>query len=330
MLNLDSNNLFEMSELTAYVNNQPFIPGRAGQLFSSTGIATTTAVLDMRDGAIGLITDTARGGNSNKQGNEGRNNIAIVTKHFPLEKTIAPSDFQNIRVFGSNNELDTLETVRNRYLDDMIKSHALTLEHQRVEAVKGLITNSASGQIDLYAEFGVPQEFVEMALGSGSTKVRNKVMDAIEMSEDAMGAELVDGYVVMCGKNFFRDFVEHANVKTAYERYQDGAALRDDVRASFVFAGAEFVSYRGKVGTTPFIADDEAFLMPKADIFRTVFAPGNFIETANTIGLPAYAKAEEADFGRGITLLTESNPISYVTRPGAVVKLHRNTAPAAV
>lgn len=330
MLNLDSNNLFEMSELTAYVNNQPFIPGRAGQLFNSTGIATTTAVLDMRDGAIGLISDKARGAASNVQGTEGRGTVAVITKHFPLEKTIAPSDFQNIRVFGSDSELDTLETVRNRYLDDMVKSHALTLEHQRVEAIKGLITNSAIGDIDLYAEFGVAQEFVEMSLGTSSTKVRNKVMDAIEMSEDAMGAELVEGYLAICGKNFFRDFVEHANVKTAYERYQDGAALRDDVRASFSFAGAEFVSYRGKVGGTPFIGDDEAFLMPKADIFRTIFAPGNFVETANTIGLPAYAKSELADFGRGIKLLTESNPISYVTRPGAVVKLHRNTAPAAV
>ena len=95
---------------------------------------------------------------------------------------------------------------------------------------------------------------------------------------------------------------------------------------SFVFAGVEFVSYRGKVNGAPLIADDEGFLCPKADIYKTVFAPGSFIETANTIGLPQYAKAHMDDYGRGIKMLVESNPVSFVTRPASVIKLHKDTA----
>lgn len=317
-----------MSELTAYVNRQPFVPGLAGQLFESSGISTTTAVLDLRDGVLELITDRARGAASQTMGNEGRGSVAIVTKHFPLEKTISPSDFQNIRVFGSDSELDTLESVRNRYLDDMIKSHALTLEHQRVEAIKGVLTNSASGNVDLYGAFGETQTAFGFALGTAGTKIREKIFDAVEASEDAMGAELVEGYTALCGKSFFRAFVEHQNVKAAYERYQDGAALRSDVRSGFNFADVDFVAYRGKVGGVPLIEDDVAYLVPRASIFHTRFAPGHFVETANTIGLPAYAKAELADFGRGITMLTESNPISFCSRPGAVIKLYQNNVPA--
>lgn len=325
MLNLNDTNLFEMSELTAYVNKTPFVPGAAGALFTDVeGIATTTAVIDQRNGVVELITDRARGSAAQVAGNEGRGAVAIVTKHFPLEKTIAPSDFQNIRVFGSDNELETLETIRNRRLDDMLKSHALTLEHQRIEAIRGVLTNSASGPIDLYAAFGESQSTVGMALGTAGTKVRDKVLDAIEASEEAMGAEFVSGYTVLCGKSFFRSFVEHQAVKAAYELWQNGAALRDDVRSGFSFAGANFVAYRGKVDGVSLIEDDAAYLCPIADIYKTRFAPGNFIETANTLGLPAYAKAEIADFGRGITLLTESNPISFVSRPGAIVKLFQN------
>lgn len=326
MINLDSGDLFEMSALTGYVNNVPYIPSAAGALFSSTGIATTTAVLDARDGSVELIADRARAAAPAQQGLEGRQSVAVVTKHFALEKTISAEEFQNIRVFGSDSQLDTIETVRNRYLDDMVKAHQLTLEHQRVDAIKGMLTNSATGDIDLHTAFGAMPEEVEFNLSTNSTKVRNRVMDAVEASEDAMGADMVSGYVAFVGKEFFRSLVEHSNVKSAYERWQDGAALRDDMRMSFVFAGVEFVSYRGKVNGAPLIADDEGFLCPKADIYKTVFAPGSFIETANTIGLPQYAKAHMDDYGRGIKMLVESNPVSFVTRPASVIKLHKDTA----
>lgn len=321
--------LFDMATLTAYANREPFVPGAIGQLFTSSGIATTTAIIDQRDGVVELIEDRARGAEPQAMGSEGRNAVAVVTRHFPLLKTISPSDFQNIRTFGSDNELDTLETVRNRYIDGMNKSHALTLEHQRVEAVKGLITNAAGAPIDLYATFGETQSVVEMALGTASTKVRDRVLDAIEQAEEAMGAEMVNGFDVFCGKAFFRSLIEHSNVKSAYELFQNGSALRDDVRGGFDFGGATFRAYRGKINGQALIGDDEAYLVPRAEgLLVTRYAPAHFVETANTIGLPVTVKAELAPFGRGIGLLSESNPISFCTRPASIIKLVKNTLSA--
>lgn len=70
--------------------------------------------------------------------------------------------------------------------------------------------------------------------------------------------------------------------------------LRNDPRGGFLFGGAFGEEYRGKVGSQAFIADDEAYLVPEgvADLFITRFAPADYMETANTLGLPKYAKQE--------------------------------------
>ncbi len=71
-----------------------------------------------------------------------------------------------------------------------------------------------------------------------------------------------------------------------------------------------------------FVADDEAHFFPlgTAMTFRTHFAPADFNETANTLGLPLYAKQEPRKFGRGTDLHTQSNPLPVCLRPEVLVK----------
>jgi hypothetical protein len=45
---------------------------------------------------------------------------------------------------------------------------------------------------------------------------------------------------------FFDAMTSHAKVKEAYERWEDGAALRNDMRAGFTFAGITFEEYSGQ------------------------------------------------------------------------------------
>ena len=54
---------------------------------------------------------------------------------------------------------------------------------------------------------------------------------------------------------------------------------------------------------------------------RTVYAPADYIETVNTIGLPRYAKqATDQEFGRWVKLHTQSNPLPICTRPKTLIK----------
>ncbi|MBE0660736.1 MAG: major capsid protein, partial [Bryobacteraceae bacterium] len=44
-------------------------------------------------------------------------------------------------------------------------------------------------------------------------------------------------------------------------------------------------------------------------------------ETANTLGLPLYAKQEPRKFGRGTDLHSQSNPLPICHRPEVLVKV---------
>ena len=50
-------------------------------------------------------------------------------------------------------------------------------------------------------------------------------------------------------------------------------------------------------------------------------APADFVETANTIGLPRYAKqAVDQQFARWVMLHVQSNPLPICTRPRVLIK----------
>jgi hypothetical protein len=56
-------------------------------------------------------------------------------------------------------------------------------------------------------------------------------------------------------------------------------------------------------------------------LFRQYNAPADFVETANTIGLPRYAKqAVDQQFARWVMLHVQSNPPPICTRPRVLIK----------
>ena len=66
-----------------------------------------------------------------------------------------------------------------------------------------------------------------------------------------------------------------------------------------------------------FVPEGTAIFFPLGTMttFRTWFAPADFNETVNTVGLPIYAKLEPRKFNRGMDLHTQSNPLPMCLRP---------------
>ena len=84
-----------------------------------------------------------------------------------------------------------------------------------------------------------------------------------------------------------------------------------------------FEEYRGRVGTVDFTDASKAYFFPVGvpGLFRQYNAPADFVETANTIGLPRYAKqAVDQQFARWVMLHVQSNPLLDCTRPQVLVK----------
>jgi hypothetical protein len=101
------------------------------------------------------------------------------------------------------------------------------------------------------------------------------------------------------------------------------------MRKGFEFAGITFEEYRGQAtqddGTTNrrFITAGDGHVFPTGTMstFKTIVAPADFMETANTLGIELYAKMEPKKFNRGMDLHTQSNPLPICYRPGVLVRI---------
>lgn len=318
---------FSLVELTSSINEAPALPSRLARLglFESEGILTTAFAVEKDAETLALIPNQSRSGTPTATGGSMRSMKTFGTTHLPTQDTIGADVIQNLRVFGQASEVQTMRAFVNKRLAKMRRRLDATIEYQRIGALKGLILDADGVTVisNLFTEFGLTQQTATLSLLTAGADIRGEVLAALDKSEEALGAEPNQGFHCMAGRNVFRALISHDKTQKAYELYEAGAKLRDDVRNGFEFGGVTFEEYRGGIGGVPFIDDDEAYLFPLGvdEMFITRFAPANYTETANTIGLPLYAKTDPTPLGKGILVEAQSNPLSICTRPRAVIKL---------
>lgn len=326
-LDIFNNDAFSVTSLTNAVNDLPHMPGRIGELglFSEDGITSTTFMIESQGTTINLVPSAARGAPGDPVQGDKRKLIPFSTVHLPQRANILADEVQNVRAFGSESEIETVQNLVNKRLAKMRRNLDVTIEYQRMGAIKGQILDADGGTLlDLFTTFNVTQQSKSLVLGTATTDVKRKLIEAKRLIEDALGGLMYRDLRVLCSPGFFDTLVGHAKVEGAYDRWMNGEFLRTDQRdGGFYFAGVYFEEYRGKVGSTDFIADGEAYMIPGGapDLFVTNFAPADYMETVNTIGLPYYAKQEMLRMNKGVELESQSNPISICTRPRAVIKL---------
>ncbi len=326
-LGIFTDDKFGLVELTAAINEAPSLPAVIGGmgLFEEEGILSTAFSVEKDSETLALIPNQSRASQPVGTGGGARSVKTFSTTHLPTQDTITADEIQNLRVFGAASEVETMRAYVDKRLAKMRRRLEATIEYQRVGAIKGLVLDADGTTVitNLFTEFGITQQTSQLALNSANADIRGQVMAAMELSEDALGAEPNQGFHCICGRHFFSALIAHDKVQKAYELYESGAFLRNDVRDGFPFGGVTFSAYRGRIGGSPFVADDEAYLFPVGvdSMFITRYAPANYAETANTIGLPFYAKTEPTPLGKGVLVEAQSNPLSICTRPRAVIKL---------
>jgi len=245
--------------------------------------------------------------------------------HLPERFTIKADEIQGIRAFGTRTELQAVQDVVNARLAKARRQLDATHEFQRMGALNGQILD-ADGKtvlLDLYDRFGVERQKLSMGLADAGTELRVKCGEALDMQEDALGSVTSTGSRAFCGKNFWNKLIVHKSVKETYLNSQQAAALRGDARESFEFGGIIWERYRGKVAGVSFVHDDKALLVPEGvpDLYISVFAPADYMETVNTQGIPYYSMIEPLPFNKGMAGEAQSNPLHLCTRPRAQVLL---------
>jgi len=322
---------FSMAELTAAINILPNNYGLVGQMgiFRPKPVRTRQIAIEENNGVLNLLP-TQNPGSPGTVGKRGKRKLrSFSVPHIPHDDVVLPEEVQGVRSFGSEDQMQALSDIITDHLQSMRNKHAITLEHLRMGALKGVILDADGSQLlNLFTEFEITPKIVNFALGVATTDVKKKCLEVKRHIEKNLLGEVMSSVSVLVSPEFFDALTSHDKVKEAYERWREGQALRDDMRDGFIFGGLTFKEYLGEASDMDgnvrrFIAANEghAFPMGTQETFKTYFAPADFNETVNTLGRPIYVKQASRKFERGTDIHTQSNPLPMCHRPAVLVKL---------
>ena len=328
-LDIFNDDAFSVSALTQTIVDIPRVPTLLGDegLFNEYGITTTTMMIERTGSGLKLVPTAPRGGVGATVGRENRKLIPIAAVHLPQRDTIMADEVQNVRAFGSETEVEGVQRLVQRQLVQLKSNIDLTLEHMRVGALKGKVMDAdgVSEIWDLYSIFGMTQTVLGFNINTAASSVdlRQKTEDLKRAIQRKLGGKSFSRVRVKCSESWFDKFVGHDKMYKAWELYQGGVFNREFPGQNFVFNGVVFQVYSGGTDKGDFIPAGEAYAYPEGvrGMFQIAYAPGDYMETVNTMGVPYYAKQEPMPFNKGVMLESQSNPIVLNTLPEAVIKL---------
>lgn len=336
LLDVFNGDAWKWDELTASFLKVPYKPMRLGELrlFHEAGVRTTFVDVDEKAGRLSLIQTSPRGAAGSVLGANKGTTRQFRCYHLERDSHVYADEVQNVRAFGSQTEMQQLEALVNERLGELRPMHEVTLEYHRVNALQGILLDAdGSTLLNLFTEFGVVQQTQDFAFTTTTTDVRATIVAAKRKAEDELGGIVITGWRGICSAGWFDSFAGHANVVDAL-KYQESVVLRTDIRTGYEYGGVFWEEYRGSVpkpdgsGNAAFIPANVAYLVPitSPSIFITRFAPADYEETANTPGLPVYAKQvpDPSGLNKFRLLNTQSNPLCLCLRPRAVIKLTKS------
>jgi len=321
---------YDMVSMTAAINKLPNLYNRLMPIFAPGSIATTSLTVEQMNGTLNIVRSRPRGAPADKVIADKRALRVFSVPHIPVEDVLLPDDYQNVRAFGSDNAMETQATIMARKIGKMKNILDQTREYLRVGALKGIILDAdGSTMYNLYTEFSITPKVVDFVLDDEDTDVRAKCEEVLDHIETHLFGETMTGVHVFVDRVFFTALVSHPSVEKAFAQYQAlNQNLASDYRQRFEFGGLTFEVYRAtwtdKDGTArPAIASGKGHAFPEGtgNTFEEIAAPGNFLETANTMGIEYYARQQPRKYNAGIDMWAESNVLPMCKRPEVLVEV---------
>lgn len=335
---------FSIIRLTEAMREVKYVPSRIGQLgiFGSESIDTLTFGIEKEaDGELILVPTSPRGGPGQTIGGTSRNLRSLGVPHFQRDDAILADEIQGVRAFGTEQQVEVLATKIARKAARHAQHFALTDEYHRLNIIKtGNLLDANGSVIYNYAtEMGEakPAE-IDFDLDNASPVagiLRERCAGIFEAMADTLDGLPFTGIRALCSGSFFKDLIKHKEVRDTYMGYADAATLRQGfisngaesgssgVFSTFVFGDITWEWYRG--GANVGIAADKCHFIPEGvpGLFKTVYAPADYLETVNTPGQAMYAKQWEMPNGKGVNLEFQTNRLHWCSRPRVLMQGRR-------
>jgi hypothetical protein len=351
-MDIFNDDAFSVTSLTAAINNIDHVPGRAGMAFEGAGrgVNTLSVAIEAKGESLSLIQTSPRGAPAPKEKQDKGTLRNVSIPQIKLEDTVTASQVVGVREFGTTAGLRGVQTVINGQLAKMARRHDLTLEFHRLGALLGQIKDAdATVLTDLFTLFGITND--NTSVGGGATEAARKTfnMDFAEVASDPVDLRIkcmeISRFIkrnakmvlpgtatvwAFCGDEFFDALISKDDVKATFTQTSEQQARLGGNYAfgRFEYGGIVWENYQGTDdGTTVAIPTDEAaiFLTGVPGLYEEYFAPADFMDTVNTIGLPRYARqAPDVRFNQYVELHTQQNPLPLCLRPKTLVRAVAN------
>jgi hypothetical protein len=342
MLDIFKQDAFSVTSLTDAMREIKYVPSYIGRLglFTETSVNTLSIAIEKdKEQNVFLIQSSARGAPGQTFGKNKRNMRELRVPHFQVDDAVYADEVQSVRQFGTEMAVEMLQgKIANRAVE-VSQSFALTEEYHRLKLItEGKMLDADGSEIyNFFTEMGESQAAeVDFDLDNANP-ARGALRETCDNIYRAMGASLdglpFTGIVALCGDNFFKNLVKHKEVYDIYlamtgantarlarNTVEATSAAAAGMWGSFEFGNITFVNYRG--GQSVGIGTDKVHFVPQGvpNLFRTVYAPADYIETVNRPGQRMYAKQWEMQNGKGVNLEFQTNVLHYCTRPRVLLR----------
>lgn len=324
---------FNTRTLTAAVNNMDYVPGQVSSLglFNENGVATTRIMVERRGQTVALVPTTPRGGPGTANNIDKRNMVSLEIPHLQIDDAVVADEVQGVREFGQESNLRTVQSLVNEKQARMVRNLDMTMEYHRLGALKGIVLDAdgVTELFDYYTAFNEAAPAVENFDLDNATPASGALAQScanvVRKIQEALGGLMYQRIHCLCGSTFHDQFIRHPEYRETYLNQPEAQVLRAGIAYSqFTFGGITFEEYRGPSSGPAFIAATEARFFPigAPDLFITRFAPADYEDTVNTIGLPRYSdQRPDPNAPRKRRIIeVQSNPIHICTRPRVLVE----------
>src|SRR5215831_14432230 len=302
-----ANPAWSVSELTLALNRVPYVPGLIGRLglFREERLSTTTTMVEVQGFRLALVPEIPRGAPPPPDVVDRATMTSIQIPHFAIRSTVVADSVQNVRAFGSDSQLEGVQTVIGQHEDQLGERLDLTLEYLRLGAVKGIIVTKADREtgapmiaVSLFEKFHVdPQPVIEWPIiGAGaageasfwSAQLTGLIMSLGRLMADNMSGGMYQSIYGIAGSVAYDAFAMHPENRAPFLATENAPLRSNILDTRLSFRGITIEEYRGIVGNIRFVEPDEIHFFPVGvpGLFLEYYAPGDFMDAVNKMALP--------------------------------------------
>jgi len=307
------------------------------ELFASfTGEVNLRSRIDYRlsfdEGKLGIPRMQVRGAQSEETMRvRKKSDIYLEVPHYKQVGMLRADDFIGKVVENTQPEMiyDTIEASIAERLTSSWDDYTVLDEYNYVNAVLGKVRDGLyTDKIDIYERLGATQKTFEMDFENADYNPTVDTRLIISYLSKALAGTISTRRVAVCSGSFWDRLITNRFLIDTY-KYEGSAFLREQHLEGYSFLGIEWLIYDNetvddKGRGVKWLPDGDAYVIPYGvtDLFMNVNAPADTMPEITQEAKHRYSNYYLSSDRRTIKLESQTNTITFCTRPEAIIRLH--------